>query len=158
MTRNRIVDLTWPPERIKQFCENTDNWTLMLDPAMTPSDVEALYRRQLTVAEPYAGLIGEIAADRRTPLWVLKDIATRFSEDEILGGLATNPAVPDAILARLEQHEHPHVREHAEQTRRAARDGRLKRPQKASVTVPHAKDGQGQKQRRVARKSSARRR
>lgn len=47
---------------------------------MIPADLEALYRRQLTIAEPYAGVIAEIAADLRTPQWALKDVVTRFAE------------------------------------------------------------------------------
>ena len=119
---HRIVDLAWPPERIRDFCENEDNWTLLLESGMTSADIEALYRRQLTISAPYEGLIGEIAGDPRTPRWVLEDIATRFSGSiEVLGSLAANRAAPEAVLDRLQQHEHDVVREHAEQTRRAQR-------------------------------------
>lgn len=123
MSKLRIVDLTWSPERIRHFCENTDNWILLLDSSMTAADLETLYRRQLTVAAPYAGVIAEIAGDVRTPEWVLEDVVTRFADStEILSSLATNRAVPEALLAQLEQHEESIIREHAEHTRRAVRE------------------------------------
>ena len=122
MANDRIVDLTWSPERIRDFCENNDDWTVMLDPGMTPADLEALYLRQLTVSTPYEGVIGEIAGDPRTPRSVLEDVATRFAGSiDVMGSLAINPATPEAVLDRLLQHEHEIVREHAEKTLRAER-------------------------------------
>jgi hypothetical protein len=119
MSSIRVVDLSWPPERIREFCEKTDDWILELDAGMTPADLEALYRRQVAVPAPYDGLIGEIAGDPRTPQWVLEDIATRFAGSfQVMSGLATNPEAPEAVLTRLRQHEHPIVREHAELTLR----------------------------------------
>ena len=34
------VDVNWPPEKIREFCEGERNdwWGLRLDPAMTPAD------------------------------------------------------------------------------------------------------------------------
>lgn len=111
----RIVDLSWPPEKIKEFCENNDDWLLMLDSGLTPADIEALYRRQLTVPAPYEGVIGEIAEDPRTPQWVLEDIVTRFAGSiEVMASLATNFTAPETLLKRLQQHDDPDVRLHAE--------------------------------------------
>lgn len=119
MSSDRIVDLSWPPEKIREFCESNDGWILLLDSGMTPADIEALYRRQVAVAAPYAGLIAEIAGDTRTPQWVLEDILARFASSvEVLAGIAANPAAPETLLRRLQQHEHPSVREHAEQSLR----------------------------------------
>ncbi|HEU4892313.1 MAG TPA: hypothetical protein VFT47_12235 [Vicinamibacterales bacterium] len=107
MCDDRIVDVNWPPERIKEFCENNGNWVLFLDSRLTPADIEALYRRQLTVPEPHAGLIGEIGGDQRTPVWVLEDIVGRFRWSvEVLSSIATNPASPRPVLEQLRQHEH----------------------------------------------------
>ena len=115
----RLVDLDWPPDKIKEFCENNDNWILQLSPQMTPDGVSALYRRQLTVPAPYEGLIAEIAGDERTPQWVIENVCTRFASSvEVMASLATNPAVSEETLHRLLSHEHPSVREHAEQTLR----------------------------------------
>jgi hypothetical protein len=111
----RIVDLSWPPEEIKEFCENNDGWLLMLDSGLTPADIDALYRRQLTVPAPYEGVISEIAEDTRTPQWVLEDIVTRFASSlEVMASLATNSTAPVTLLERLQQHEDPDVRLRAE--------------------------------------------
>ena len=118
MSSIQLVDLTWPPERIRHFCENNDNWILLLYSGMAPADLEALYWRQLTVSAPYEGVIAEIAADVRTPQGVLEDIATRFAGSiEVLASLATNRAAPESVLERLQQHGDPSIRERAEQTR-----------------------------------------
>src|SRR5436190_232328 len=92
------VDLSWPPERIKEFCENNDDWVLMLDSGLTPADIDALYRRQLTVSAPYEGVISEIAADIRTPQWVLEDIMARFASSvSVMTSLATNFTAPETL-------------------------------------------------------------
>ena len=133
MSNERVLDLSWSPKRIKDFCENNDNWVLLLEPGMTTADVETLYRKQVTISAPYEGLIAEIASDPRTPRWVLEDIGSRFEASiEVMGALATNPAAPEAVLERLQQHQHPIVREHAEQTRRGARN----KPSTTSPTTP----------------------
>lgn len=118
----RIVDLNWPPQTIRTFCEQNDNWMLELGPHLTSGDLESLYQRQLTVPDPYVGLIAEIAGDDRTPGQVLADIWNRFGDSlEVASSLATNPEVPDEILQHLLGHEEDTVREHADYTIRARR-------------------------------------
>jgi hypothetical protein len=111
----RVVDLSWSPERIKDFCENNSDWILQLGPEITATDLERLYRRHLAVTTPYLGVIAEIAGDERTPDWILNDIASRFWVDvEVMAYLATNKSASNELLRRLLDHEHSSVREHAE--------------------------------------------
>jgi len=79
-------------------------------------------RKQLTLHEPYAHVIGLIADDPRTPHQVLEDLATRFASDiGIVARLATNIAAPEALLKRLARHEDDDVRIHAEHSLRRQR-------------------------------------
>jgi hypothetical protein len=109
-----VVDLTWPPDTIREFCESNDNWMLYIPETWTASEVEALYRRQLGVEQPYVGVISEIAADARASAETLTDIWTRFGEAvEVASALATNPATPTSLRKRLADHPEEVVREHA---------------------------------------------
>lgn len=122
--RRTVVDLNWPPDKLKEFCQKNDNWILQLDVGMTSADVEALYRRQLTIPAPYEGVIAEIAGDERTPRWALEDVLVRFlGSVEVMASLATNGAVSEDVLRRLLVHDHPTVREHAEHSLQRRRQG-----------------------------------
>jgi len=108
------VDLSWPPDKIREFCENNVNWCLALPQEWSGADIEALYKRQLTVAQPYVGVISEIAADLRVSAATLMDIWRRFgSSVEVASALATNPAIPVALRQILLSHHEDVVREHA---------------------------------------------
>jgi len=120
----RKVDLTWPPEKIRQFCELEDYWVLELDASMSPSELEALYQRQVGVADPYIGLIAEIAEHANTPPQVLVDCARRFrSSAEVMSSLALRLDAEEALLVELSSHEHETVREHALQALRRRHNG-----------------------------------
>jgi hypothetical protein len=108
------VDLTWPPDRIREFCESQDNWMLYIPEDWSASDVEALYQRQLTVDRPYLGVISEIAADARASVETLSDIWSRFGEaTAVASALAVNPATPRSLRKRLADHPEEVVRQHA---------------------------------------------
>ena len=111
------IDLTWPPDKIREFCESQDNWVLVIPESWTASDVEALYQRQLTIDRPYLGVISEIAADPRLSAETLADLWARFGQAiEVAGALATNPATPESLITLLAGHPEEVVREHAQAT------------------------------------------
>jgi len=113
------VNQNWSPERIKSFCEETDDWVLELDDGLGPEEIKALYARQVASHGCYEGLVAEVAGDARTPEPVLRDIARRFqASTEILASLATNLATPTDVLDTLLGHTHPMVVEHARALRR----------------------------------------
>jgi hypothetical protein len=108
------VDLTLPPAKLKEFCETHDNWVLRLGDDLLPGDVAALYDRQLTIDEPYEGVIAEIAEDGRTPRHTLTDIATRFRQSiAVMSALATNTNTTSELLQLLLKHKSKIVRDHA---------------------------------------------
>lgn len=100
----RIVDITLPPDKIREFCEQEDNWVLELNEPMLPAELEALYRRQLTTETPYQGLVAELASHTNTPLGVLKDCVARFwASPEVMVGLALSAKCDRRTAARSAQ-------------------------------------------------------
>lgn len=114
------VDLTWPPERIREFCENENNnwWTLYLPKDWTSADIEQLYLRHAAIPDPYEGVICEIAGDTRTPVHILVEIKARFAHlvPAVMSSLALNPQTPIEFVEELAQHADETVREHALQS------------------------------------------
>ena len=108
------VNLSWHPARIREFCESQENWTLYIPDDWSAADVEALYQRQLTVEDPYLGVLSEIAADARASAETLTDIWKRFGEEtEVASALATNPATPPSLREILAGYPEAVVRHHA---------------------------------------------
>lgn len=110
------VDLTWPPERVKEFCENTRTWALSIPNEWTAANIESLYRRHAAVADPYVYVISEIADDSRTPIHVLVEIKDRFVHlIPVASALALNPNTPLEFVQELARHSDEAVRAHAKQ-------------------------------------------
>ena len=103
--------------RIREFCENNENWAIYLPDDWTGADIEQLYRRHVDIPEPYTAYVGEIANDARTPRHILVEIKNRFADlPEVASGLALNPQTPLEFVEELTRHANDDVREHALQS------------------------------------------
>jgi hypothetical protein len=111
------VDLSWSPDKIREFCEATDDWVLELPQHWQTTDIERLYRTHASATTPCIGVISEIAADSRTTVAALQDIWARFGTAlEVASALATNPSASEPLLRELAVHPDEIVRQHAERT------------------------------------------
>jgi len=111
----KLVDLTWSPDRIREFCESSDNWILELPSHWTTADVEELYRRHLGTDRIYLGVVVEIGGDARVSEEILLDIWKRFGSDiAVASAIATNPKTPESLLRELASHPDETIKGHAE--------------------------------------------
>lgn len=109
-----FVDLTLPPDKVKEFCVKNDGWSMHLDETWTSVTIEDLYHRHIAVDDPNSDVIGEIANDERASAWILEDIARRYWTDwVIMKGIAVNPSASQELLKRLAEHDDDEVRKKA---------------------------------------------
>ncbi len=94
------VNISLPPEKLKQFCDENDDWVLALKNNMKPQELRKLFNSHVSSAYYNESILCAIAEHSNTPNDILFKLS-QLGDINIMRHIATNPKITEDVFCNL---------------------------------------------------------